>query len=128
MIDLEKLREVMIGLRDQDYNHSASPGEVLELLDHIAALEDEVKEQCRINGMGSEREAALLSKVAQLEKDAGRLDWLDKQVKDHVVYNGYTWQEAGYEDNRGLVCAIQGKKQKLSVRQAIDTAMESKYG
>ena len=39
MIDLEKLREVMIDLRDKDYNHGASPTEVLELIDHIAQLE-----------------------------------------------------------------------------------------
>ena len=59
-------------------------------------------------------------------KDAAdmlRLNWLDAQVKNHAVYDGFLWQEAGWESDRGLVCAIQGKKQKKTVRQAIDIAM-----
>lgn len=101
MIDLKKLRKEIQAVADAGFFHAGvSNKEVLDLIDYAAAL----------------------------EKDAGRLDWMDRQVKGHVVYNGYTWQEAGYENNRGLVCAIQSKKQKLSVRQAIDTAMESNHG
>ena len=55
--------------------------------------------------------------------DTTRLNWLDAQVKNHAVYDGFLWQEAGWESDRGLVCAIQGKKQKKTVRQAIDIAM-----
>ena len=55
--------------------------------------------------------------------DTIRLNWLDAQVKNHVIFNGFLWQEGGWESNRGLVCAIQGKKQKKTVRQAIDDAM-----
>ena len=56
--------------------------------------------------------------------DTMRLNWLDAQVKNHVIYNGFLWQECGgWEENRGLVCAIQGKKQKKTVRQAIDAAI-----
>ena len=55
--------------------------------------------------------------------DTIRLNWLDAQVKNHAVYNGFLWQEGGWESNRGLVCAIQGKKQKKTVRQAIDAAI-----
>ena len=45
--------------------------------------------------------------------DTIRLNWLDAQVKNHAMYNGFLWQECGgWEGNRGLVCAIQGKKQK----------------
>lgn len=74
---------------------------------------------------------ALLANGGQVQtdvRDAARLDWLDAQVKCHPVYNGYTWQEAGYEDNRGLVCAIQKPKQKLTARKAIDAAIAAAKG
>ena len=45
-----------------------------ESADEIASLRDELFEQCRINGMGSEREAALLSKVARLEHQVAILE------------------------------------------------------
>ena len=68
------------------------------------------------------------ARIAELEaKDAAdtlRLNWLDTQVKNHAIYNGFLWQECGgWEENRGLVCAIQDKKQKKTARQAIDTAI-----
>ena len=56
-------------------------------------------------------------------EDTILLNWVDAQVKNHAVYDGFLWQEAGWESNRGLVCAIQGKKQKKTVRQAIYIAM-----
>ena len=56
-------------------------------------------------------------------EDTLLLNWLDSQVKNHAVHNGFLWQEGGWESNRGLVCAIQGKKQKKTVRQAIDVAI-----
>ena len=101
MIDLEKLREVMIDLRDKDYNHGASPAEVLELLDHIAQLEkyeskliterdhrDDVIDRMADAVLGSDRhewtsaydidDAAeeVEQRIAQLEKDAARYRWL----------------------------------------------------
>lgn len=39
----------------------------LQAADRIEQLESEIQEQCRINGMGAEREAALLAKVERLE-------------------------------------------------------------
>ena len=39
------------------------------LLDRLEAAESEAIEQARLNGMGSEREAALLSKLEAAEKD-----------------------------------------------------------
>ena len=55
--------------------------------------------------------------------DTIRLNWLDAQVKNHAVHNGFLWQEGGWESDRGLVCAIQDKKQRKTVRQAIDAAL-----
>ena len=102
-----------------------------ELNQKVEELENEMQEQCRIIGMSAERELSLISKMKSLEKenaslkpDASRLDWLDSQVKRHVVCSGYAWQEAGYESDRGLVCMIQGKRDRMSARQAIDTAIQ----
>ena len=70
----------------------------------------------------------LLARIAELEEqllaDTVRLNWLDAQVKNHAVFNGFLWrQECGWESDRGLVCVIQDKKQKKTARQAIDAAM-----
>ena len=69
----------------------------------------------------------LLARIAELEEqllaDTVRLNWLDAQVKNHAVFNGFLWrQECGWEIDRGLVCVIQDKKQKKTARQAIDAA------
>ena len=65
------------------------------------------------------------SELFELRKDRARLDWLDKQVKHHPVYNGYSWQESGWESDRGLVCKIQTKKERTSVREAIDKVINT---
>ena len=70
----------------------------------------------------------LLARITELEEqllaDTVRLNWLDAQVKNHAVFNGFLWrQECGWEIDRGLVCVIQDKKQKKTARQAIDAAM-----
>ena len=70
-------------------------------------------------------DAAQLGQAA-IKKAEGTalLNWLDAQVKNHAVYNGFLWQECGgWEGDRGLVCAIQDKKQKKTVRQAIYAAI-----
>ena len=52
--------------RISDLEASHISEEVIDILrSKIKALESEILEQCRINGMGAEREAALLGKVAQ---------------------------------------------------------------
>ena len=61
--------------------------------------------------------AKIESELFELRKDRARLDWLDKQVKHHPVYSGYSWQEAGYENDRGLVCQIQRKSERQFVKQ-----------
>jgi len=40
----------------------------------IAMLEEEVMEQARLLGMGSEREAALMGKVERLERENAKLN------------------------------------------------------
>ena len=70
------------------------------------------------------------ARIAELEEqllaDTVRLNWLDAQVKNHAVFNGFLWrQECGWETDRGLVCVIQDKKQKKTARQAIDAAIDA---
>ena len=42
---------------------------ILEILDHLEAVESECLEQVRLNGMGSEREAALMAKLEAAERE-----------------------------------------------------------
>ena len=74
-----------------------------------------------VRALKSQLEAAQ-AKLTRLTDDVKRLDWFDEQVKGHVYYTGYAWQEVGYESDRGLVCKIQSGKNKMTARQAIDAA------
>ena len=60
----------------QDFQKEANPATVSELLDRIEAAESNALEQARLNGMGSEREAALMAKLeaAERERDALRAE------------------------------------------------------
>lgn len=119
MIDLEKLRELAAAANtaedwyaahdmtscsydyDKAFIAASAPVVVLELLDHIAAL----------------------------EKDAGRLDWLETITK----LNSEGSRTYGMETERNALFTImpawyQDKKRHENLRQSIDTAMESKHG
>ena len=52
-----------------DFIAAANPAAVIEILDRLEVAESEALEQARLNGMGSEREAALLAKLEAAEKD-----------------------------------------------------------
>lgn len=102
MIDLEKLLARASGLPDSDGAIGptwCTPAEVLELLDHIA----------------------------QLERDAGRLDWMIEQrayvVSDETCCDGY-WLNWARPDGTTWTQANEHE----TPRQAIDTAMEAKHG
>lgn len=67
----------------------------------------------------------LIDRIAALEKDAARLDWMDKQgrvcierVREGHIKGAIRWDvEYGYNDDSA--------KSKQGMRQAIDTAMEA---
>lgn len=146
MIDLEKLRELAEDDVKRGRQWSTNSRDVLMLLDHIAALEKEVQEQCRVNGMGSEREASLLSRVAALEKDAERNHIPDdmgyKSIdKDGPVGMALQWLRASLDckafqwDWDQRECAEQSYMDAKTwmeeigpVPESIDTAMEAKHG
>ena len=62
-IDIKELRKVIA-----DCYWPTSPVTINELLDRLEAAEAECLEQARLNGMGAEREAALLAKLEAAEK------------------------------------------------------------
>jgi len=73
MIDINELRRLA---------QAATPGPwkaVSELLDRLEAAEAEALEEARLNGMGSEREAALLAKLEAAEKER---DWHAGRCED----------------------------------------------
>ena len=53
--------------------NAISTQEVLELLDRLERAESKCLEQARLNGMGSEREAALMAKLEAAEKERDAL-------------------------------------------------------
>ena len=57
----------------QDFQKEASPAAITKLLDRLEAAESDALEQARLNGMGSEREAALLAKLEAAEKERDAL-------------------------------------------------------
>ena len=68
MIDTKELRKL-------------AQAAITELLDRIEASESECLEQARLNGMGSEREAALIAKLEAAEKER---DWNAERLEDAI--------------------------------------------
>lgn len=58
---------------------AANPAGISELLDRLEAAEADALEQARLNGMGSEREAALMAKLEAAEKER---DWHAGRCED----------------------------------------------
>ena len=52
---------------------AANPATIFELLDRLERAESKCLEQARLNGMGSEREAALMAKLEAAEKERDAL-------------------------------------------------------
>ena len=69
-------------------------GAVKALIDRLEAAESDALEQARLNGMGSEREAALMAKleVAEKERDAlrARIEEMERQEPvAFALYSGW---------------------------------------
>ncbi len=63
----------------------------------IKQLEEELLEQCVLNGKGSEREAALLAKVERLERENAAL----RKAKEMLEAANRYWREAS-RGSRGV--------------------------
>ena len=62
-------------------------GAVKALIDRLEEAESDALEQARLNGMGSEREAALMAKLDIASASNGRLRWLLRQIMDALPAN-----------------------------------------
>ena len=87
MIDTNELRRLAqaaiskMSTLDPEFVSSVTPLAVLELLDRLEAAESDALEQDRLNGKGSEREAALMAKLEAAEKDVA----LKEEVIDSLA-------------------------------------------
>lgn len=68
MIDTKELRLDAAIARAGHMPMKLSGGEIIELIDRLEAAEADALEQARLNGMGSEREAALMAKLEAAER------------------------------------------------------------
>ena len=61
----------------------ANPAAVLELLDRLEAAENDALEQARLNGIGAERELALMAKLEAAAKERDHEKWLWERAEDY---------------------------------------------
>lgn len=73
MIDIDKLRQAL---------GAVQPEKVKELLDRLEAAKSEAIEQARLNGMGAERELALMAKLEAAEKERDALRAEIERLRD----------------------------------------------
>ena len=86
MIDINKLRRLVQAATPgpdgvslnwvkllQDFQKEANPAVINEILNRLESAESDCIEQARLNGMGSEREAALMAKLEAAEKERDEL-------------------------------------------------------
>lgn len=66
-----------------DFIAAANPAVINSLLERLEAAESDALEQARLNGMGSEREAALMAKLEAAEKERDALRALVVMRFDH---------------------------------------------
>ena len=65
-----------------DFIAAANPAAVIEILDRLEAAESECLEQARLNGMGGEREAALMAKLEAAEKSDAESLTMYRKARD----------------------------------------------
>lgn len=65
-----------------DFIAAANPAVINELLDRLEAAESDCLEQARLNGMGGEREAALMAKLEAAEKSDAESIAMYRRVRD----------------------------------------------
>ena len=88
---------------------------IVKLERENAALRAEVDEQARLNGKGSEREAALLAKVETLKRTNAQLMPIVEAAKVYVDYDiegeSTLWPKAN-EKFEALKAAIEARKEQ----------------
>jgi hypothetical protein len=82
--------------------NAVSAQEVLELIGRFEAAEQDALEQARLNGMGASREAALMARVAELER-------VEAAAQNLVKVKGRHHSEIAYQR---LVVALEKGRSK----------------
>ena len=120
----------------KDFQEEANPSEVLEILDRLEDAESDALEQARLNGMGSEREAALMAKLEAAEKERddlrAKIEAMEKQepvwfIDERGAPKRYHKSKADYCKYGGLdlLYALPSAQPKLDeIKIALQRALE----
>ena len=110
MIDINELRQSLGAIQTE---------EVAELLDRLEAAEADALEQARLNGMGSEREAALMAKLEAAEKERDKLKELNSALytnsNSQVIHNARL-----AEENYALRAKVEAMEKQEPVAEWIE--------
>jgi hypothetical protein len=69
------MSKIIESLRSKGFNADEVVEAIESLEARVAELQAELLEQCRVNGAGSEREAKLMTRVADLEAKLQTISW-----------------------------------------------------
>ena len=107
---------------DAKFIAAANPAAITELLDRLERAESECLEQARLNGMGSEREAALMAKLEAAEKER---DWNAERLEDAIEELTALRAELETERMRLTACGVVAMSNTTdSAKQARDMSQE----
>ena len=102
----ERIKELEEKLYYSELAATSEANEVDRRSERIKELEAEILEQCRINGMGAERELHLLAQVAAKDAEIGRLngecDRLAKAASKNYRDNGLPINEEFYKQSERI--------------------------
>ena len=84
----------------------AAPVDIRFLLDHTKSLQEELKESARLHGMGASREARLMARVKELEKELEGVRLLhyfeelckDPRVREKMDHALFKEMQANFEN------------------------------
>ena len=116
-----------------DFIAAANPAAVIEILDRLEAAESECLEQARLNGMGGEREAALMAKLEAAEKSDAESLTMYRKARDErdalraALRHEADCVEAAKAEIEALRAKIEATEQQEPARLVTPTAYRWRY-